>query len=276
VSTTVRRAGLAVFEHPAGDQPAGPPGARVVLVHGSLDRGAAFLRAARHLRRHDVVRYDRRGYGRSSEAGTSVGIDAMVDDLVAVIDGQPSVVLGHSLGGVVALAAAQRHPGLVTSVAAFEAPSPWLDWWPGRSAGGAALSVVDEGPGEVAERFMRRIVGSERWEALPDATKEARRREGPALVADLTAIRGDAPYSTECLLALRTPVVTGYGSLSKPHHIRAASDLHDALPGSELVVIDGAGHDAHASHPAEVARFVELAVRRARPAPVARPAPDAP
>lgn len=273
MSAIVRCAGLAVYEHPSrahdgdgdGDatRAAGAP-ARIVLVHGSLDRGAAFLRTARHLRGHEVVRYDRRGYGRSADAGTSVGIEAMVDDLVAVIDGRPSVVVGHSLGGVIALAAAQRHPHLVTSVAAFEAPSPWLDWWPGRSAGGQALTVADRGPEEVAERFMRRMVGSDRWEALPEATKAARRREGIALVADLTAIRGEAPYAVERLVALRVPVVAGYGSLSKPHHVRAASDLHDAVPGSELVVIDGAAHDAHTSHPDDFARVVEVAVRRAR------------
>jgi pimeloyl-ACP methyl ester carboxylesterase len=261
VSATARRAGLAIYRHHAAE----PGGAtRVVFVHGSLDRGAAFLRTARLLREHDVVRYDRRGYGRSAEAGTSVGIDAMVADLVVVLDGQPSVVVGHSLGGVIALAAAQHHPHLVTAVATFEAPSPWLDWWPGRSAGGRALEFADRGPEEVAERFLRGLVGSERWEALPEATKAARRREGPALVADLTAIRGDEPYSTGQLVALGLPVVTGYGSLSKPHHVRSASDLHDAVPGSELVVIDGASHDAHASHPDEFARFVGVAIRRAR------------
>ena len=46
---------------------AGPPGAPpVVLVHGAMDRSAGMLRLSRRLdETHRVLRYDRRGYGRS-------------------------------------------------------------------------------------------------------------------------------------------------------------------------------------------------------------------
>jgi len=40
------------------------------------------------------------------------------------------------LGGVVALAAAQRRADLVRAVGAFESPMPWLEWWRMVSAGG--------------------------------------------------------------------------------------------------------------------------------------------
>src|SRR5919112_549988 len=49
---------------------AGAPGPLVVLVHGSLDRCAAFARvvAAEALAGLHTIRYDRRGYGRSIDA----------------------------------------------------------------------------------------------------------------------------------------------------------------------------------------------------------------
>src|SRR4051794_14831712 len=88
--------GIAVYERSAANEE--PPW--VVLVHGSMDRGASFLKAARRLPSVGIVRYDPPGYGRSSRSGTAAGIDEHVADLLAVIDSvdgvEPGVVVGHS------------------------------------------------------------------------------------------------------------------------------------------------------------------------------------
>ena len=71
--------GLAVYRgRGAGDS------TPVVIVHGSMDRAAAFRKAVRHARELDITLYDRRGYGRSMHAGTAEGMDALVADLLAV------------------------------------------------------------------------------------------------------------------------------------------------------------------------------------------------
>ena len=181
-----------------------------------------------------------------------------------MIGERPAVVVGHSLGGVVALAAASRRPDLVPSVAAFEAPMAWSSWWPSTSSGGSAIAAGRAGGAEeVAERFLRHLVGDERWERLPERTRAARRAEGPALLAELEAIRGTAPYEPE---QLDVPVLAGYGTRSRPYHQEAARRLAALAPQGELVVVDGAGHDVQASHPAEFEAFVRRAVDRL-PAP---------
>jgi pimeloyl-ACP methyl ester carboxylesterase len=226
-----------------------------------MDRSAAFARCRRHLRDLHVIAYDRRGYGRSAGLGAP-DLSGHADDLLAVIDGHPSVVVGHSIGGLFALMAAQREPALVRAVGAFETPMPWVDWWPADSAGGRG--TLDAGnPDAVAERFMRRIAGEERWEALPHATKAARRAEGEALVAELLSMRsGGAAYDMQ---QIHVPVVAGSGSESSPHHQRTAQTLAE-LAGQEggPFVIRGAGHGAHVSHPEQFAEFVRLAVASAR------------
>jgi pimeloyl-ACP methyl ester carboxylesterase len=173
----------------------------VVLVHGSMDRSAGMARTAARLVGLHVVRYDRRGYGRSVHAGPPAGIDGHVDDLFGVIadhagPGRRSVVVGHSYGAVVALTAASRRPDLVVAVGAFEPPLPWLAWWPATTAGAAAIAQADDGrgdPGDAADAFLRRMLGDERWEGLPEATRRDRRREGPALVAELASLRAGPP-----------------------------------------------------------------------------------
>jgi pimeloyl-ACP methyl ester carboxylesterase len=251
--------GLAVYDRP------GPPGApRVVLVHGSMDRAASFIKVVRRLPELEVVRYDRRGYGRSRPAGVARTIDDHVDDLLAVagIDDRPVAVVGHSLGGVLAVAAAVRAPEVVVSVGAFESPMSWDSTWPTKSAGGNALREADDA--EAAERFMRGIVGDAVWERLPGRTRSDRRAEGPALVAELAALRAGAPYDPA---AVKVPVVTGYGTRSKPYHQEAARRLADEVADGECMVIDDSGHGAHSSHADRFAAFVRRVVARMPPPP---------
>lgn len=240
---------------------AGPPDAPiVVLVHGSLDRSSAFARTQRHLDGCTVVRYDRRGYARSLEVPPSEHFADQVGDLEEVLAGRRAVVAGHSLGGVIALAAAQRHPDQVAAVVAYEAPLPWLSWWPSSTAGSAATAGDDDGAA-AAERFMRRMVGDDRWERLPSRTKEQRRAEGPALLAELRSIRrpADPPLDPA---AVSVPVVVGHGSESAPHHRQAARHLAEVLPDASLVVVEGAGHGVHLSHPEAFADLCRRALAR--------------
>jgi len=230
-----------------------------VLVHGSLDRAASFARVARRLPELDVVAYDRRGYSRSRALEPRAEtLDDHVADLFSVLDGREAVVVGHSLGGDVAMAAAARAPAQIPAVGAWEPPLPWLEWWPRRARAGA-----DEDPAAFAEAFFRRIVGHEAWDRLPERTRAARRAEGPALLAEILALRTGAPPFD--LAAFPVPLVVGRGGASLDHHRRAADAIAALRPGTVVVEIEGAGHGAHRSHPAAFADFVRRAIA-ARPA----------
>lgn len=250
---TRRLDGVAVYDRPvAAGAPV--PAARLVVVHGSLDRGASFAKATRRLPDVEVTRYDRRGYGRSVDVGPGT-VDQHVDDLLAVLDERPAVVVGHSFGGVLAVLAARRRPDLVPAVGAFESPMPWAPWWPRSSAGSrAVLTAGEQGAEAAAEAFLRRMIGDERWERLPPSTKEARRAEGAALLAELREMRSVGPLYDPAELTF--PLVVGRGTTSDPHHIQAADVLAAGAPHAELVVIDGAGHAAHSTHPDAFAGFV--------------------
>ena len=252
--------GLSVTEHVPPDRVSGDP--VVVLVHGSLDRSTSFTRVLRRLPDLHTVVYDRRGYHRSREAvPIRTTLDGHVDDLLAVIGGRPAVVVGHSYGGTVALGAALRHdpPSNITSVAAYEPPLPWLELWSSRGTTARGRPKGGD-PDEAAERFFRRVVGNDAWDRLSETARAERRADGPALVAELDAIRlAEAPFD---VATMRIPALFGRGERSVTHHREGVAWLVAHTPGAELMEVAGANHGAHLSHPDGFATLVRRAVER--------------
>ncbi len=247
--------GLHIVDHqPSGAD--GPP-VVVVLVHGSLDRGTSFARVVRRLPDLHVITYDRRGYHRSRHVTPlATSLEDHVADLVAIVNGRPSVLVGHSYGGDVALGAAVAAPDWVRAVGAYEPPLPWSDWWPRRSSS----TIAAEDPAVFAEGFFRRVVGDHAWDRLPENARAERRADGPALTAELASIR--RPVSPIDLASIVVPVVLGRGSRSLPHHRRAIDALVGLLPTTEVIEFPGATHGAHISHPDAFAAFVRRVVAR--------------
>jgi pimeloyl-ACP methyl ester carboxylesterase len=233
----------------------------VVLVHGSLDRGASFARTVRRLADLHVVTYDRRGYHHSRAMPGARTLDEHVADLVTLVGDGPAVVVGHSYGGDVALGAAIEAPRVIGAVGAYEPPLPWCEWWPRRTAS----SIADEDPATFAEGFFRRVVGDAGWDRLTDQARADRQADGPALVAELSDIRRHgAPFD---LAQLHVPLVLGRGGASIPHHRRAIDALVELVPDAEVIEIPGSAHGAPLSHPDAFADFVRRVVARAMGAP---------
>lgn len=246
---------LHVVDHPAsvGDRDAPV----VVLVHGSLDRGTTFARVVRRLPDLHVVTYDRRGYQSSRGVRPlATSLDEHVTDLLNVVGERPSVLVGHSYGGDVALGAALAPGGTACAVGVYEPPMPWLDWWPR----GVARDAGTVDPAVSAESFFRRVVSSEAWDRLPEQARDERRADGPALVADLASIR--APRPPFDLTGLTVPVVLGRGERSLARHRRVIDALQGLLPVSETVEFPGASHGAQRTHPDAFASFVRRVVER--------------
>ena len=238
------------------DALATPSQGDIVLVHGSLDRSAGMLKLSRQLDRDwRVTRYDRRGYGRSRPCDGPFTVDAQVADLVAVIewlDGARVVLFGHSFGGNVVLAVADRFPALVRAVVVYESPMSWVDWWPADSAGGLAAQVADD-PAGAAEAFMRRLIGDQRWERLPESSRQARRAEGPPMLAELADLRRGRPWRPE---RIGVPLLALHGEHGRPHHRRAMHMLAELVPDGRVRMVPGAHHFGPNTHPALVAGMV--------------------
>ncbi len=122
------------------DWPVEDPKAQILLVHGLGEHAGRYAALAQRLNAwgYAVRGYDQQGHGLSTGArGGITHDDALLDDLAEVIDdtragmagGLPLILLGHSLGGLVAARFVSLHPAAID---ALVLSSPALD--PGLSA----------------------------------------------------------------------------------------------------------------------------------------------
>ncbi len=257
--------------HDETGQPIETANPRLVFVHGAMDRSTSFARLRRCFPGYTTVAYDRRGYANSLNVPAATSFIEHVNDLEAILEQlsaqpsggtNPAVIVGHSYGGVVALAIAAKRPELVRALMVFEAPLPWLDWWPGNAGGSTIAAGLAGGPEAAAESFMRRIVGDEIWERLGDKTRAERRAEGSALLQDLGGLReGGSPYNVN---QITCPVVVGHGERSQSHQQKSSQQLHADLTAAQpslaerfvLTVVAGATHGAHSSAAPQFAEMV--------------------
>jgi pimeloyl-ACP methyl ester carboxylesterase len=251
--------GLAVTRRcPTDRDPAVPT---VVLVHGAMDRAASFGRTMRRMGHLDVVAYDRRGYGASLGAGVAEHLSDHAHDLAQVIGWSgctSAVVVGHSLGGTIAAALTIEGSSPVAALAAYESPFPLLDDSFDEVGGGAVEIARERGPSDGAEHFYRLMVGDHTWSRLRPRDREARRAEGPAMMAELGDLR-----RRELAIdpgELDVPLLVGMGGLSSSRMRSGARLLAARVPQSRTDEIANAGHGAHLTHPDEFARYCSDAV----------------
>jgi len=234
-----------------------------------MDRHTSYARIrSRLMDTCHVVSYDRRGYALSRDAEQHGGsMSEHVDDLEAIVAGRRCTLVGHSYGGAVVLSLAERRPDLVGAVLAYEPPLGWMDWWP--SSGSRPAEFANVTPEQAAEGFLRRQIGDRRFELLPLTTREEILKDGPALVAELTAIRIDPPPFDPAKIVM--PVLVVCGAESEERHQRASAWLGRELPAGSFHEVAGAGHGGHQSHPAEFTRLTLGAVALAADPAAERP-----
>ena len=234
-------------------------GPALVLVHGAFsdhDSNWELVRErfARRFRVHAVAR---RGRG-ATPATTGHALEDEACDVAAVIAavGEPVLLLGHSYGAHVALAAAAALPERVRKLVLYEPARPSLldgdtmgrlealaaagDW--------DAFAVAFFGEGlHVPAAELDEVRGSDLW---PPIVADA-----PATLHDLRALARYA-FRPERFAALRVPTLLQVGTES-PHGLYATDALAAVLPDARIEELPGQAHEAMTTAPELYAASVE-------------------
>ena len=208
-------------------------GAPIVFLHGMGTSSSTWERCMELLEdRFTVVAPDLLGHGDSpvlddpSEYTRDRALDDLddvLDDLAADLD-TPAVLVGHSLGGYLALAHAATRPGAVRGVV-----------------------VLNTGPG------YRDPVKREEWNAR--SRRNAHRFGVPEQVTTLN-LQEDSVVMDR-LAEMTTPTLVLAGSGDRPEYTGAGEYLGRKMPDARLAVVDGGGHSMHEdTHATEVADLI--------------------
>jgi lipase len=118
---------LAIWRAGSGPDP-------VVCLHGITAQHRAFNALARHLiRSRGLVGVDLRGRGDSDKPPSGYGLDTHAADVIRVLDHlglENAVILGHSMGGFVALKCALSYPDRVRAIALLDGGWPRVETSP--------------------------------------------------------------------------------------------------------------------------------------------------
>ncbi|MBV1854707.1 alpha/beta fold hydrolase [Catellatospora tritici] len=236
----------------------------LISQSGEGDAGRSVDLVDRLVADYTVVTYDRRGLSRSTlsdpaRPGTLADHADDVHRLLAALTDRPARMLGCSLGAVIGMHLAVRHPAQLEVLVAHEPVAPWL------------LPPAERAFHEEELRDLQRLYRAEGLRAVfgqiarvlgidpanPDAEPgltahplDARRAANfdVFIEHDFTAIVRDT-LDPAALRAAGVPIVPVYGRTT-PHHVfdhRCAMELA-ALVGTAAVDFPG-GHNGNTTHP---------------------------
>jgi pimeloyl-ACP methyl ester carboxylesterase len=253
----------------------GPP---LLLIHGIGDSADTWLEVIPRLaRRHTVIAPDLLGHGRSAKPRADYAIAAYacgMRDLLGVLDVDRVSVVGHSLGGGIAMQFAYQFPErcerlvLVGSGGVGPEVHPLLRVAaaPGAEFGlPLATSLPARTALRVAAPLLRATGGLrlgpdfgyvlERYRAL--RTRTARQAFLRTLRAGVDAHGQVVTMLDRCYLAAGLPTLIIWGSRDRVIPVRHAQVAHAAMPGSKLEIFERSGHFPHHDDPDRFADVVE-------------------
>jgi len=265
-------------------------GPLVLCLHGILEQGAAWEEVAVPLAKmgYRVVAPDLRGHGRSSHIGTGnsahlVDFLGDVDAIVTELTDKPLILVGHSLGSVIAaMYASVRSTGNSTSLLQKVGALVLVD----------TVLPSDGNNNEVAEQLathLEYLASPPQHSIFPDvATAAARLRRGTPTMSETLALklasRITEPYDggvrwrwdpilrnrtgigfngnsfpkaryLELLRRIQAPTTLIYGDSSHLNRTNDLSEQQAAMPQAKRVFLSG-GHNLHIDDPQGIADLI--------------------
>jgi pimeloyl-ACP methyl ester carboxylesterase len=254
-------------------------GSPIVLLHGNgatVEDWTASGLFDRLAAKHRVIAFDRPGFGHSERRRTTIWTPqaqaALIAQAIQQLGIERPLVVGHSFGTLVTLALALDHPGLARGIVLIGGYFYGTVRADALLSSPPALPVIGDAMRYTVSPLLARAIRplaekkifhpapvSDKFDAFP-IELAFRPSQIRAEAAEAGMMIPAAMRLNERLDELELPVtiIAGAGDkmvLPGPQSER----LHEALPGSTLRLIDGAGHMVHYTATDQVAAAIEEA-----------------
>jgi pimeloyl-ACP methyl ester carboxylesterase len=261
-------------------------GPHLVLVHGLGGSHLNWCLLAPHLvKRARVTAVDLAGFGLTNPHGRSTTVQAnaaLLDRFLRTVAGDPAILVGNSMGGMVSILEAARHPEAVAGLVLIDpsvpaAPGDPVDREVAASFAGYAVPFLAEW--RLARRRVRLTPRQAVQEVIdlcmadPSGLPEDLMSASVALAVERAAVPGlDEAFLAaarslmrvnllarayhEAMAAVSAPVLLVHGERDRLVPIRAARRVARRNPGWHLVTLPGIGHTPQLEAPATVAGHI--------------------
>lgn len=255
-------------------------GPAILLIHGIGDNSTTWNTVQAQLaQRFTVIAPDLLGHGQSDKPRADYSIAGYANgmrDLLSVLDIERVTIIGHSLGGGVAMQFAYQFPHLVERLILVGAGGVTKDVnfvlrWASLPMGSEAIAVLRLPLVLPAVQLMGRVLGMALGSTglardLPDVLRILDDLPEPTASAafsrTLRAVvdwRGQIVTMLDrCYLTEAIPVQIVWGTKDVVVPVRHARMAHAAMPGSRLEIFEGSGHFPFHDDPA---RFIDVVER---------------
>ncbi len=258
----------------------------LLLIHGMAGNSLTWERVIPGLaENHSVLAPDLLGHGESAKPMGDYSLGAFASglrDLLAVLEIPNVTVVGHSLGGGVALQLAYQHPELVDRLVLVGSGGlgrevSWLLRMLTLPASEYLMPFMFphfvRGPGNAIDAAIRSrgwgiYQASEMWRAYASLSQAENR---PAFIRTLRSVvdpGGQTVNASDRLyLAAAMPTMIVWGDRDPIIPIDHAYAAHEAIPHSRLEVFDGRGHFPHVEDPDRLVAAIADFVATSEPLP---------
>lgn len=197
----------------------------------------------------------------------AASMDDYAGDVIDLLDAlhiEDAVIGGLSMGGYVALALFRLAPRYFRGIVLADT-RPQADTAEGIEGRKRLLAVVQEkGPAAVADEMLPKLLGEDTRREQPGTVERVRElvmaSSTSGIAAAITALM-TRPDSTSVLPSIHCPTLILVGEQDVVTPPAVSRDIQRAIPGSDLVVIPGAGHLSSLERPdafnAALAPFLE-------------------
>jgi pimeloyl-ACP methyl ester carboxylesterase len=251
-------------------------GAAIVLVPGSCSTGAAWRPImAEWAGAFRCITTSLPGYGNTSERRNRDDADiahcAEVVEAVIARAGCPVHLVGHSFGGVTALAVALRQRVPLLSLTIAEAPVPTILPHHGEHAHyrdfnamtDAYVAAFDGGDPAAIAQMIDFYGGAGTFAELPPRVRDYVIKTTPANILDWRSVY-DFDIGPALLARLELPTLVFWGEHSHPAVRRANGLMGAGIPQARSATVSDARHFMISTHAVETARLISDHVSTAR------------
>lgn len=227
----------------------------IVLIHGgSLDTRIWHDQVLRFAQHYQVLRYDLRGYGKS--AVPTEQPYAHTDDLQGLLNSlgiTQTHIIGHSIGGGIAIDFALAHPDATASLVLLDSSLSGYQWPSALTTETRAVRDLALGGDmqDAKQRWMQNAVFAPALEQPEVASRLTQ------IIADYSGwgwlhanpVQPPDPPAIGQLGRVTVPTIVLVGERDTPYNHEIADIIQQGIPSADKVVIPGVGHMPSMEYP---------------------------